>query len=216
MEIAGVQQPNSLQSSVLVVNKFFMALHVVTVKRAFTLLCKETAEVISIDDGKFNSHNFESWMDVSQYKARMGTTDSDDGEWVRTVSLEIRVPRIIRLLVYDKHPQTNVKFNRRNIFARDENRCQYCGMKFQTSELSLEHVIPRFRDGKSTWTNIVCSCTECNKRKGGRTPEEAGMKLIKKPVQPKRSPILRLKLGSQKYSSWKQILDNAYWSVPLK
>ncbi len=216
MEMISVQQPNLLQSSVLVVNKFFMALHVITVKRAFTLLCKETAEVISIDDGKFNSYNFENWMDVSQYKARMGFTDDDNGEWIRTVSLEIRVPRIIRLLFYDKLPQSNVKFNRRNIFARDENRCQYCGRKFPTSELSFEHVIPRSRAGKSTWTNIVCACTNCNKRKGGRTPEEAGMKLIRRPIQPKHSPILTLKLGSEKYNSWKQILDNAYWSVPLK
>jgi 5-methylcytosine-specific restriction endonuclease McrA len=216
MEMIAVQQPNQLQSSVLVVNKFFMALHIVTVKRAFTLLCKEAAEVISIDEGTFNSYNFVSWMDVSQYKTRMGFTDNDDGDWIRTVSLEIMVPRIIRLLFYEKLPKANLKFNRRNIFARDENRCQYCGRKFPTTELSLEHVVPRFRGGESTWTNIVCACTNCNKRKGGRTPEEARMKLIKKPVQPKHSPILGLKLGSEKYSSWKQILDNAYWSVPLK
>jgi 5-methylcytosine-specific restriction endonuclease McrA len=210
-----MQQIASLESSVLVLNKFFMALHVISARRAFVLLCKKAAEVVSVDDGKYNTYNFESWKDVSLYKAKLGLPD-EDTSWIRTVSFEIEVPKIIRLLFYDKYPQSNVKFNRRNIFARDENRCQYCGRRFPTSELSLDHVIPKAYNGKTTWTNIVCSCTECNKLKGGRTPEEAGMKLIRKPVKPKHSPILSLKLRSDKYRSWKQFLDEAYWSVPLK
>ena len=101
---------------------------------------------------------------------------------------ELAVPRIIRLLFYDRLPRQAVKFNRRNIFARDRNRCQYCGKRFPTSELSLDHVVPRSRGGEATWENIVCCCVKCNVRKGGRTPEEAGMKLITEPVKPKRSP----------------------------
>lgn len=211
-----MQQVAALESSVLVLNKFFMALHVVSAKRAFALLCKETAEVISIDDGKFSSYNFENWRDVSLYKAKSGLPEEDNASWIRTVSFEIEVPKIIRLLFYDKLPQSNVKFNRRNIFARDENKCQYCGQRFPTSELSLDHIVPKTYHGKTTWTNIVCACTECNKKKGGRTPEQAGMKLKQKPVKPKHSPILSLKLRSDKYRSWKQFLDEAYWSVPLK
>lgn len=211
-----MQQVAALESSVLVLNKFFMALHVVSAKRAFALLCKETAEVISIDDGKFSSYNFENWKDVSLYKAKSGLPEEDNVSWIRTVSFEIEVPKIIRLLFYDKLPQSNVKFNRRNIFARDENKCQYCGQRFPTSELSLDHIVPKTYHGKTTWTNIVCACTECNKKKGGRTPEQAGMRLKRKPVKPKHSPILSLKLRSDKYRSWKQFLDEAYWSVPLK
>jgi len=211
-----MQQVAALESSVLVLNKFFMALHVISAKRAFVLLCKETAEVISVDDGKFSSYNFETWKDVSLYKAKSGLPDEDYTSWIRTVSFEIEVPKIIRLLFYEKLPQSNVKFNRRNIFARDENRCQYCGQKFPTSELSLDHIVPKAYDGKTTWTNIVCACTDCNKKKGGRTPIQARMKLIRKPVKPKHSPILSLKLRSDRYRSWKQFLDEAYWSVPLK
>ncbi|GAB61654.1 MAG: HNH endonuclease [Candidatus Jettenia sp.] len=211
-----MQQVAALESSVLVLNKFFMALHVVSAKRAFALLCKETAEVISIDDGKFSSYNFENWKDVSLYKAKSGLPEEDNVSWIRTVSFEIEVPKIIRLLFYDKLPQSSVKFNRRNIFARDENKCQYCGQRFPTSELSLDHIVPKTYHGKTTWTNIVCACTECNKKKGGRTPEQAGMRLKRKPVKPKHSPILSLKLRSDKYRSWKQFLDEAYWSVPLK
>lgn len=211
-----MQQVAALESSVLVLNKFFMALHVISAKRAFVLLCKETAEVISVDDGKFNSYNFDTWKDVSIYKAKSGLPDEDYASWIRTVSFEIEVPKIIRLLFYEKLPRSNVKFNRRNIFARDENRCQYCGQKFPTSELSLDHIVPKAHDGKTTWMNIVCACTDCNKKKGGRTPVQAGMKLIRKPAKPKHSPILSLKLRSDRYRSWKQFLDEAYWSVPLK
>lgn len=216
LRYTNMQQVAALESSVLVLNKFFMALHVVSAKRAFALLCKETAEVISIDDGKFNSYNFENWKDVSLYKAKSDLPEDDNASWIRTVSFEIEIPKIIRLLFYDKLPRSNVKFNRRNIFARDENKCQYCGQRFSTSELSLDHIIPKTYNGKTTWTNIVCACTECNKKKGGRTPEQAGMKLIRKPVKPKHSPVLSLKLRSDKYRSWKQFLDEAYWSVPLK
>ena len=211
-----MQQVAALESSVLVLNKFFMALHVISAKRAFVLLCKETAEVVSVDDGKFNSYNFDTWKDVSIYKAKSGLPDEDYANWIRTVSFEIEVPKIIRLLFYEKLPRSNVKFNRRNIFARDENRCQYCGQKFPTSELSLDHIVPKAHDGKTTWMNIVCACTDCNKKKGGRTPIQAGMKLIRKPAKPKHSPILSLKLRSDRYRSWKQFLDEAYWSVPLK
>ena len=209
MESAG-----TLSSSVLVLNRFFMAVHVISARRAFSLVFKRAAEVVHIVDDRYDSFNFESWRELSQYREFFPDDDSHD--WVRTVSFQIRVPRVIRLMGYDKLPRQRVKFNRRNLFARDENRCQYCGRRFKTSELSLDHVIPRSRGGESAWTNLVCACTACNKRKGGRTPREARIKLIREPREPRRSPIVRMKLRSPKYGSWKAFLDNAYWSVELK
>ena len=211
-----MQSTIALESSVLVLNKFFAAVHVVNAKRAFAMLCKESAEVISVDDGQYNSYDFTSWVDVSAFKAEYGLSDEDQYESIKTVSLEIRVPKIIRLVVYDKLPKATIKFNRKNIFARDNNKCQYCGKKVPTSELSLDHVIPGTQGGTSNWKNIVCACTNCNKHKGGRRPEEAGMKLICKPVKPNHCPLIQLKLGSNKYNSWKQFLSNAYWDVPLE
>jgi len=211
-----MQSTIALESSVLVLNKFFAAVHIVNAKRAFTMLCKESAEVVSIDDGQYNSYDFTSWVDVSAFKAECELPDEDRYESIKTFSLEVRVPKIIRLVVYDKLPKATVKFNRKNIFARDKNRCQYCGKKVPTSELSLDHVIPRTQGGTSNWKNIVCACTNCNKHKGGRRPEEAGMKLICKPVKPNHCPLIQLKLGSNKYNSWKQFLNNAYWSAPLE
>ncbi len=203
-----------LDGSVLVLNKLFMAIHVISVRRAFCLLCKDLAEVVSLEDGQFATYSFETWRELSEYRARFFRQEDDD--WVRTVNSEIQVPRVIRLLGFDKLPRQTVKFNRRNIFARDNNQCQYCGKKYPTTELSLDHVIPRSRDGQNTWENIVCACVNCNVRKGGRTPKEAHMTLIRKPERPRRSPLLNLKLTHRKYQSWRTFLDNAYWSVELK
>lgn len=205
-----------LNSKVLVLNSFFAALHVVTVRSAFTLLCKERAEVISVDDGAFNSHNLESWRDVSIYKMRYSCDAARGCKWVRTFSFDIEVPKIIRLLVYSKFPRKDVKFNRKNVFARDKNTCQYCGRIFPTSELSLEHILPKSRGGKNDWLNIVCACARCNRLKGRRTPKEAGMRLIRKPEAPTCNPVVNLKLLPEKWDSWENFVDDAYWSVPLR
>jgi 5-methylcytosine-specific restriction endonuclease McrA len=205
---------SSLDASVLVLNKLFMAIHIISVRRAFVLLCKELAEVVSLEDGQFATYDFETWREVSEFRAKHFRQVDDD--WVRTANSEIQVPRVIRLMTYEKLPKQTVKFNRRNIFARDHNQCQYCGKKFPTTELSLDHVTPRSQGGQSTWDNIVCACINCNVRKGGRTPKQAHMTLIRKPEKPKRSPLLNLKLTLSKYQSWKTFLENAYWSVELK
>jgi 5-methylcytosine-specific restriction endonuclease McrA len=101
-------------------------------------LCKELAEVVSLEDGQYATYDFQSWSELSEFRARNFRQEDDD--WVRTPTTEIQAPRVIRLLGYDKMPKQTVKFNRRNIFARDHNQCQYCGKKFPTSELSLDHV----------------------------------------------------------------------------
>lgn len=203
----------SLSASVLVLNRLYMAVHVVTVRRAFGLLCRDLAEVLHCEQGQFANYNFESWREISELQSRFKGPHED---WIKSVNFEIRVPRVIRLLGYDRLPKQTIRFNRRNIFARDGNHCQYCGRRFPTTELSLDHVKPRSRGGDTSWENIVCSCVKCNVKKGGRTPQEAHMHLIRPPVKPKRSPLLSIKLGNPKYESWKTFLDNAYWSVDLK
>ena len=204
---------SGLDCNVLVLNKHYMPIRIVGARRAFSLLFRDLAEVVSYEQGAYSNYNFESWCEVSQFRR---TFEPDGHDWISTVNLYIAVPRIIRLLFYDRLPRNEVKFNRRNIFARDKNRCQYCGKKYPTSELSLDHVIPRTIGGKSTWQNIVCACTACNVKKGGRTPRDAGMNLVQKPVKPRHNPLVRVHLGHQRYRSWKQFLDHAYWSVELK
>lgn len=202
-----------LAAKVLVLNRLYMALRVISAKRAFGLLARDLAEVIHVDDGQYLSYDFATWAEVSEAKQRF---QPDRFDWVRTVRLQIAVPKVIRLLGYDRLPEQHVKLNRRNLFARDRNQCQYCGHSFPTSELSIDHVLPRTQGGGDTWENLVCACVRCNARKGGRTPDQARMSLIRKAVRPRRNPLITARLGQQKYESWKAFLDNAYWSVELR
>ena len=203
----------ALSSSVLLLNRQYVAIHVVDVRRALVLLFRQLAEVIHIEGDQWANYDFESWREISELQSRFKGPHED---WIQSVNFEIRVPRVIRLLGYDRLPKQTIRFNRRNIFARDGNHCQYCGRRFPTTELSLDHVKPRSRGGDTSWENIVCSCVKCNVKKGGRTPQEAHMHLIRPPVKPKRSPLLSINLGNPKYESWKSFLDSAYWSVDLK
>jgi len=132
---------------------------------------------------------------------------------IRSVSFSIRLPSVVRLLRMVRKPKSPVKFSRQNIYARDKYRCQYCGEKFSSEELTYDHVVPRSRGGKTEWENIVTCCVDCNRRKGGRTPSEAGMKLIRKPVKPAWVPALRITIGIRQVpQSWR---DYLYWNVEL-
>lgn len=206
-------QHSALTTHVLVLNKHYAAVRVVSARRAFCMLFKQIAEIVSLEDRTYQSYDFESWREVSEYRSKY---EREHHEWVRCVRFELAVPKIIRLLFYDRLPHQTVKLNRRNIFARDRSSCQYCGQKYPTSELSLDHVVPRSRGGSTAWTNLVCCCVRCNVRKGGRTPREAHMKLVTDPVKPKRPPVVTLRLTSEKYASWRQFLNNAYWEVELR
>jgi 5-methylcytosine-specific restriction endonuclease McrA len=211
--MTGPAAASALHCNVLMLNKHYLPVRVIGVRRAFSLLFRDLVEVIHIEDGDYQSYDLESWVEVSELRK---TFEPHEHDWIRTVRMELAVPRIVRLMFYDRLPKQQVKFNRRNIYARDGNRCQYCGKKFQTCELSLDHIIPRSRNGTSSWENLVCCCLRCNVRKGGRTPAEAGMRLIRKPVKPRVSPVLSIKLSDSRYRSWRQFLDHAYWNVELK
>lgn len=209
----------ALNGNVLLLNAHYAALRVVSVRRAFTFLFKRDdqarpiAEIVHVEDGRYISYDFEDWTELSAFKREFEPANHD---WIRTVRFDLVVPRIIRVLRYSKLPRQDVKFNRRNIFARDINMCQYCGKRFRTCDLSLDHVIPRSQGGPATWDNIVCACHKCNVRKGGRTPQEASMHLIREPVKPRRNPVVHIQLSDGRYASWRQFLDRAYWDVELK
>lgn len=196
-----------LSSSVLVLNKSFLPVHVTSVKRALILLYQDIAKAV---DENYSTFSFESWQELAV---------NERSNSIGLVDRAIRIPRVIILLNYDKQPKRYIKFSRANIFLRDKNRCQYCGKEFKKSELNLDHVIPRMAGGVSSWENVVCSCISCNRIKGGRTPEEAGMRLIKKPKKPEWSPYYHISLTNIMYKEWMPFLnlvDNAYWHVELE
>jgi len=196
-----------LNRSVLVLNRLWQAVHVCSARRAFSLLCQGHAQVVHAEDGSFSTHDFESWRDLS--------VRQPDSQMVQTVSMKIRLPTVIVLMLFDRMPRKEVKFTRHNIFERDRNTCQYCGRAFDRRDLNLDHVFPRDRGGQMTWENIVCSCIRCNTRKGNRTPVEARMHLIRKPERPKWRPFAHLTFGAEHHDSWKHFVDFAYWNVEL-
>lgn len=134
-------------------------------------------------------------------------------ETIRSVSFAIRLPSVVRLLRMVKRPKGGIRFSRQNIYARDRYRCQYCGDRFPTEELTYDHVIPKSRGGKTRWENIVTCCVECNRRKGGQTPSEASMKLIREPHKPDWVPAIRITVGFKRIpESWR---DYIYWNVEI-
>jgi 5-methylcytosine-specific restriction endonuclease McrA len=185
-------EASALSSSVLMLNRLYMAVRVISARRALTLLYQDSAEVVAVEDGQFLSYDFDDWVEVSRAKRRF---EPEQHDWVRTVHFQIAVPKIVRLLVYDRLPRTSVKLNRRNLFARDQNRCQYCGKRFPSSELSLDHVVPRSRGGGNTWEkHRLCLCAlQCAQ---GRSHAERGQhEAHRRAARPHRSPVLTIKLS---------------------
>lgn len=195
-----------LETNVLVLNRFYMAVRVVNVRRAMTLLYRECAEVIDSDDGTYVSYDFASWCELSQLASMDKQPDED---YLKAVDFEVKVPRIVRLTRFDRMPVQTVRFNRRNLFARDDYRCQYCGKAEPTHKLSLDHVVPRSHGGGTNWENIVCSCLKCNSRKGGRTPQQARMKLLTHPAKPRFNPLMTQSVDDPRYESWKTFLQTS-------
>jgi len=140
---------------VLILNASYEALHVCSSKRAVSLLMHEVAERIE-----------------------------DSTQILRSSNYVFNVPSVIRLKKYVYRPhRLEVSFNRKNVFKRDEHSCQYCGTK--TGEMTIDHVLPKSRGGKTAWENVVCCCSKCNSKKRDRTPDEANMVLRKRPGKPK-------------------------------
>ena len=131
---------------------------------------------------------------IMKEKADVVSTYAD--RLIRSVSTSIEMPRIIRLRKYVKVAKNlaMVRYSRRNIILRDDSTCQYCSKKVHGKDATLDHVMPKSRGGKSTWTNIVLSCRSCNGKKDNRTPQEAGMTLLKKPVKPQAKTDMLEKL----------------------
>ncbi len=195
-----------LNTKVLVLNRSFLPVHITSVRRAFSLLYQGLAEAVN---EQYQTFDFASWSELS-------VSLHDDS--IGLVHRVIRVPRVILLLTYDRVPKRQVRFSRFNVYARDRNTCQYCGVRFPRMELNLDHVVPRSLGGTSTWENVVCSCHACNRRKGGRTPTEAGMRLLRPPRRPEWTPFMLETFSLRRYREWLPFLsavDAAYWNTEL-
>ena len=195
-----------LNSSVLVLNRSYLPIHVTSARRAFSLLYQGIARVV---DEQYQTFDFDGWSQLAVAR---------EEEAIGTARGRIRVPRVIVLVAFDRLPKRHVRFSRINLMARDSFQCQYCGDQPTRSELNLDHVVPRALGGRSTWENVVTSCLDCNRRKGGCTPHQAGMRLLRRPARPRWTPLMNLVLSSVRYKEWRpflNVVDASYWNVEL-
>lgn len=136
------------------------------------------------------------------------------GATVRSVTLVIKVPAVVRILRAFRRRRQPVKFSRVNIYARDRYRCLYCGAKKPIAELTFDHVVPRRLGGRTEWTNIATACQDCNRRKGARTPAQAGMVLRTRPAQPQWVPAVAITVSLRSIpDAWR---DYLYWTGELQ
>ncbi len=184
-----------LNSTVLVLNRSYLPVHVTNVRRAFSLIYQDQARVLDEDYATFD---FAAWRRLEAPR---------DADCIGTASGSIRVPRVIVLIGFDRIPKRHVRYSRVNIFARDKFTCQYCGDKPHRSQLNLDHVIPRSLGGKTSWENVVCSCVDCNRQKGGRTPEQARLRLRRAPSRPRWAPLMNLIVSNVRYHQWRPFLS---------
>jgi len=139
---------------------------------------------------------------------------------VRSMTVSMKVPSIVRFLNKVRRKKKKVKFSRENVYARDKARCQYCMHKITRAESTYDHVVPKSQGGKTCWDNIVISCKDCNQKKGGRTPQQAKMYLKVQPVRPKILPDyyrFTINWTDSMPVSWKDFVSSiSYWHGDLE
>jgi 5-methylcytosine-specific restriction endonuclease McrA len=194
---------HALQQPALVLNRNWVPIHLTSARHALLLVYQSVARAVHPTD--LSLHRFQTWADLRP---------PDGTPVVHTVSRSIPIPEIVVLERYSQIPRRSVPFNRKNLFLRDLHRCQYCGTKLDSRELTIDHVHPRVQGGISSWENCVLACIPCNRQKAHRTPEQAGMHPMRPPVRPRWTPR-HLFHGLPRRETWERVIGEAYWNVDL-
>lgn len=197
----------AMNRPVLVLNSRWEPIHTTSIKEAIGLIAKGSARVI--DPATYARHDLFSWHDVSRARRAL------NGRMIRSQHLALVPPEVVVLTTYEGRAERSVVFSRRNIFKRDRYTCQFCGAQPGPGELTVDHVFPKSRGGRSTWENCVLACVACNKRKADRTPQEAGMRLRRTPKKPTWKALAQV-APKLRCESWEAFLGRAYWEVELE
>jgi 5-methylcytosine-specific restriction endonuclease McrA len=193
----------------LVLNRSWNPVGTVSLQRAIAMLFstysdgEPKAKIID-----HTSYEVFTWDDWSKIQPSMAD------EFIRSANIKFRVPEVILLTKYDSVPKLSMHFSRLNIYKRDNYTCMYCGVQPGTEELSIDHIIPRSKGGKSSWENCVLCCIECNRKKANKTLAEAKMKLLRPPKKPHVNVLKRDTLKAVK--SWSAFVSSAFWNVELE
>ncbi|MCH7225698.1 HNH endonuclease [Haloferula sp. A504] len=171
------------QLSVLVLNRHWLAIDAVTPADAFLHLASGSARALRIEDGSVEPLDWEAWLALDAGTRSVGTPRGP-----------VRIPAVLVLNHFDRVPMHVPSFGLDGLWMRDGGRCQYTGRRLARHEADIDHVIPRSRGGVDGWENCVLSDKEVNRRKGARTPEEAGLRLLRQPAAPQPVPkVVRLR-----------------------
>lgn len=208
-----------LEDKVLVLNKTFAPINVINVRDAIQKVYLGAAEIIEVSEKVFQMYDFNSWAEMSLIKSELEEIDARS--LIRSQSMVFEVPRVIRVLKYSRKFRGSVRLTRINVLKRDEFRCQYCGDKKNKEDLSIDHIIPSSKGGKTIWTNVVASCYHCNSViKKDKKLEEVGLSLLRKPNKPDFMEIILHEAKSpnnrHKYNCWSNFVSEVYWNIELE
>lgn len=183
---------------VLVLNRNWQAINIVTPATAFSQMCVDTATGLDIQGEEMMiPTRWNDWLDLPV---------RDEDNQVGTPRGQIRVPTVIVLARFDRVPVKRPRFSARSLWERDGGRCQYTGRILRPGEGNIDHILPRSRGGTTTWENCVLAAREVNSRKADRTPEEAGLRLVRQPKAPREVPVTLLLRNPHDIKDWKPFL----------
>lgn len=198
------------QRKVLVLNKGLQPVGIVGIEKAITLLfsCNKGTDTPKAEIIDHETWQHYTWADWSELKPKEGENT------ILTAHKVFRVPIIIKLTKFNKLPHNKVSFSRKTLWRRDDYQCQYCGCRGK--EMTIDHIHPKSRGGKTTWDNCCLACVKCNAKKADRTLKEAGMKFFYPAFKPSKPQFNFFKSDIVKCKTWQEFFEAAYWSVELQ
>jgi len=191
---------STLNTPVLVLNKNWTVIGTTSTQNAIVLMCRESAKALCTSS--FMLYGWEPWISEE-------TNLPDVSNYIRTSSISVPAPSVIILTNFKDIHISTVKFSSRALYLRDNYTCQYCNKKKSVKDLSIDHVLPKSKKGKTNWENCVTACFRCNNQKSDKTLRESGFKLNRKPSKPKWNPIIHIR-PNYRPKSWEPLLKDSW------
>lgn len=199
---------NILNSGVLVLNKSWMPIRVQNLRRAISKVTNNRAKFV--DPETFLLYSWEEWL--KSFAIPNKDTENLDYEIIRSKNFSFKKPFVAVCTKYNKIPNTHLKLTKRNLLIRDHFKCMYSGEKLSYKTATVDHVVPKSKGGKTTWDNLVICSFEVNIKKANRTPEEAGLKLLKIPKKPQWSPVYEM-IHKSRSKYWGKFIKDEQWKI---
>lgn len=189
------------KTTVLVLNRSWQAIHIKSPSEALSMMYTDSATGLDIiGEDNMIPYKWEDWINLPY---------DESSDYITTVNQKIKIPKVVVLCHYNKVPIKRPKFSISGIWTRDRGICQYTGKPLSRSEGNIDHIIPKSRGGKTDWTNCVLAHRDINAKKADRTPEEAGLKLLKKPQSPRHMPTTFYLRNKHNIPEWDIFLNFA-------